>query len=94
MSGLFEDDANVRPQPKKKKAEQPKKAKKAKRSVGSRIVAKIESNADVVGLAKRGGVDFAEVDIVSTAKAAKKQKPDGGKITPPINYIADEDDDV
>ncbi|MHA2067828.1 MAG: hypothetical protein ACXABY_25985 [Candidatus Thorarchaeota archaeon] len=73
-----------------------KKSASSKKSVGSRIIDKVESRADVVSVAKAGGVNFAEVDVGPASKSRKKNQQTGGnKIVPAINYVTDEcDDDV
>jgi len=96
MAGLFEDDANVRPQPKAKKTPvEKKKASKSKGSMASRMLQRVEGKADLVGAASGSNVvDFAQVDI-SPMRKKKVTKKDDSKIVPVINYIEDiEDDDV
>lgn len=89
--GLFEDDANVR---KTAKPKEPPKAviKKApkRKSLASKILAKVESKEGLVGAASAasGGVKFEDVDV-SPAAQAKVKKQEKGIIAPLINYVSD-----
>lgn len=90
MTGLFEDDANVR-----KPLKPPVKKKQATKrlSVAQKIVAKTDNRSRfVIG---GSGISFTEVDISPEARAKKKVE-ETGKIIPPINYVSDEkiDDEI
>ena len=92
MDGLFEDDANVRSQPKQKK-----KSKVKKKGVGSSIVKKVESKANIVASSAQGTFDFSSVNINPVKRGRKTtDTANVGKIIPPINYIEDNisDDDI
>lgn len=89
--GLFEDDANVRPQPKKPKPKAATKKVAAKPSgMAARMLEKVEGRADLVGMAGSGNViDFAKVDVSPLRKKKAAKKEDDGKLSPPINYVKD-----
>lgn len=96
MNGLFEDDANVRRQPKPKAPPKKPTAKKSspkKSSLGDRILGKVENKDTLVEVASgTEGVKFEDIDVVAASKTAKKS--DSGRIVPQINYVSDNDDDV
>ena len=87
MSGLFEDDANVRKVNKPKTEKKPNKPKKS--NLGSKILRKAESKSDLVTAASASGnVRFDDIDVQSAKKSKKQEK---GIIVPPINYVSDQD---
>ena len=91
MKGLFEDDDDVRKAP---AAPKEKKVSSPKKSVGSKILDKIVNDGSLVHLAtgKRKAPSFEDITPQSLKRVVKKE--DDGKITPPINYVSDENGTV
>jgi len=91
VTGIFEDDANVRPV---KKVKQPKAAKstKPKRSMASKILDKVEDKGILVAAASaKDGVSYEDVDVMPGKRTkAVKAKAESGKLVPPINYVSDD----
>jgi len=96
MAGLFEDDAEVYGTKKPKKSAEKSDGNKRAKSVGARILEKVEGKADLVGAAGGGKIiDFALVDVSPVRKRKKVKKQDDGKLLPPIDYVKDViDDDI
>ena len=93
MSGLFEDDANVRKIAKPKAPPKATIKKARKKSLASKILAKVESKDRLVNAASaaNGGIKFEDVDVSPAAQATVK-KQEKGVIAPQINYVSDTDD--
>lgn len=93
MTGLFEDDANVRKVAKPKAEPKAEVKSKPKKTMASKILAKVESKERLVDAASggSGGVNFEDVDV-SPAAQAKAKTQEKGVIEPPINYVSDTDD--
>jgi len=91
--GLFEDDENVR-RVKKVKAHSETKPKrsKEKKTLATKILAKVESKQNLVEAASgSGSVKFEDVDV-SPASRKNAKKVDKGIIEPLINYVSDENE--
>lgn len=94
MSGLFEDDAGVRPT-KKVKPVAEKKAQAPRKTNANKILDKIAEKHDLVSAASSTeGVAFEEIDVRVVERESKSKKDSDDKIAPPINYVSDTDGSV
>ena len=86
MSGLFEDDSELRKPPAKLQA-----AKQVS-SIGDSLINKAQGKANLAAVASsKSGVSFESVDLALLARTKKPAtKNDEGKIVPTINYLADD----
>lgn len=89
MSGLFEDDSEVRKVKKPSAPKQKAEPKKRSKSVSDKLVEKSEGKGKLVELASsdsESSNQFEKIDLVKL-KRSKSEKVDDELIEPPINYI-------
>lgn len=94
--GLFEDDDEVRPAPRRKGLAPPKGMPKIKPGeldldegdLGDRILKKMKAKVDPAAMSTQGDASFAKVSLVNKPKR-KLKKSDDGRLVPPINYVTD-----